>query len=539
MSLDELGEQLDVPQDVDSEGVPSYSSIDDEEGREDSLLPFKAFFDEVKEFDCPAEAWYDDEGYYKKILTGVGESANRVHEILVSYLKATDPADRNVYRARLISAYWRLYTDVSMEVVRDDVPNPKTLMVRFGMLLPNLVSAEHRHMLATIIFEKRIDEAVWYSDEWMSLVGSGQVSPLASDEPVGKKAEGGNTAEIAKEQSNLEKIIGQFQAFVVILSDLEAERKRLMDSLNNSLSVISQTLPSTLHPGLLEPFSDPQKNEFSSVMDTCRSLSTVARNLANNYEKLKEVKEKRDATELRLKQLASGSGDAASHDKILVVKESEKIAQMVHMSVGRKGNHFPILASQFFTPNIKSVGTRENVVQIMREIEEIDSQIFRREFRRHINRIPPHVILLPCYGSYGVCWEPYERTNRATSRGRVAVPMFPRDLKIAVIWALADLRWSQAKDKAAHYWMEEGLTGQFYQWFSETKQRGDVRMSFIENYVLWITQESNGIQKLEREVRGIFWRNIPFSDERKENLKMRGFVYDDLYKKDLNRAKKL
>lgn len=57
---------------------------------------------------------------------------------------------------------------------------------------------------------------------------------------------------------------------------------------------------------------------------------------------------------------------------------------------------------------------------------------------------------------------------------------------------------------AAHYWMEEGLTGGFFQWFSGEKMRGDVRMTFIENYVLWISKESEGMQKLEREVRGIF-----------------------------------
>lgn len=34
--------------------------------------------------------------------------------------------------------------------------------------------------------------------------------------------------------------------------------------------------------------------------------------------------------------------------------------------------------------------------------------------------------------------------------------------------------------------------------------RGDVRLTFIENYVLWITKESEGMQKLDREVRGIF-----------------------------------
>jgi hypothetical protein len=114
--------------------------------------------------------------------------------------------------------------------------------------------------------------------------------------------------------------------------------------------------------------------------------------------------------------------------------------------------------------------------------------------------------------------------------------MYPKDLRTAVITAVGDLRWQVAKEKAQHYWMEEGLTGHYYEWFSNKKLRGDVKEYFIQDYVLWITKESTGMQKLEREVRAVFWRYMPFPQELKEQLKNRGFVYNELYKKDLNRA---
>jgi len=66
--------------------------------------------------------------------------------------------------------------------------------------------------------------------------------------------------------------------------------------------------------------------------------------------------------------------------------------------------------------------------------------------------------------------------------------------------------------------------------------KGDVKDAFIRDYVLWITKESEGVQKLDREVRGIFWRNLPFPPEVKQKLKNRGFVYAELYKKDQNIA---
>jgi hypothetical protein len=241
--------------------------------------------------------------------------------------------------------------------------------------------------------------------------------------------------------------------------------------------------------------------------------------------------------ELReLEEKTNGEGPAVSVDRASVIAEFGSLRQMSKMCVGRQGNHFPILAKQYFRPNIKEIATRENVINAMARVEALDSSLFERTFKGQTNRIVPHVLLLPNYGETGICWEPFERFNRASSRGRIAIPMFPKDLDYAVLAALADLRWQVAKEKAQHYWMEEGITGKYYQWFDEQKQRGDVKDFFIRDYVLWITKESQGTQKLDREVRGIFWRNMPFPQAIKDNLKNRGFVYSELYKKDQNIA---
>jgi hypothetical protein len=210
---------------------------------------------------------------------------------------------------------------------------------------------------------------------------------------------------------------------------------------------------------------------------------------------------------------------------------------MAKMCVGRQGNHFPILMKSYFRASLSAVATRENVIKELAAIEALDPQLFHRAFKGQTNRIVPNVILLPCYGDDGVCWEPFERRNRASSRGRIAVPMYPKKVNEAVITAVADLRWQVAKEKAQHHWMEEGITGRYYQWFSDNKMKGDVKDAFVRDYVLWITAESQGMQKLDREVRGVFWRMMPFPQEVKDQLRNRGFVYSDLYKKDQNIAR--
>ncbi|HOX13788.1 MAG TPA: hypothetical protein PLB56_12830, partial [Spirochaetales bacterium] len=89
---------------------------------------------------------------------------------------------------------------------------------------------------------------------------------------------------------------------------------------------------------------------------------------------------------------------------------------------------------------------------------------------------------------------------------------------------------------ASYYWMEEGLTGNYYQWFTSKKMKGDVKEFFIQDYILWITKESEGTQKLDKEVRGVFWRYMPFAQEIKDKLKTRSYVYQELYQKDINRS---
>jgi hypothetical protein len=51
-----------------------------------------------------------------------------------------------------------------------------------------------------------------------------------------------------------------------------------------------------------------------------------------------------------------------------------------------------------------------------------------------------------------------------------------------------------------------------------------------------MTKESEGTQKLDKEIRGIFWRYMPFSRDVKEKLKTRSFTYQELYQRDVNRT---
>ena len=128
--------------------------------------------------------------------------------------------------------------------------------------------------------------------------------------------------------------------------------------------------------------------------------------------------------------------------------------------------------------------------------------------------------------------EPFDKYNRATSRGRVAIPIYP---KTQWPWSLSRTcggRWP--RKVASTYWMEEGLTGNYYQWFTSKKLKGDVK-PFSGLHTL-DHQGERGHPEGGQGGAGCVWRYMPFVQEIKDKLKTRSYVYQDLYQKDVNRS---
>jgi hypothetical protein len=493
----------------------------DKKGLEEVDLTKKSF-DIQTVFEEKPKPYFRDKNYYKNLLADQGEIGRRVHQLLTQFATAKDPKDKSVYRARLSTAYWELSARIAARIT-SKMPIQKRLLLRFGILSPSLISTEQRDMISRIIHENKSDEPIHYMDEWLIKVAQGSARPSAIDEvKMARRDDNQKTIEI------VEKRRGQRQAELTLLQNKIGQLEELESNLANRVQSITRHHTRPDFGGLKDVFTPEQRDAISQVNTILRQMSNLDRDIASSYrtlenmdEELRELQDKADGVDL-------------SVDAGVVTSEFQSLRQMSKMCVGRQGNHFPILMKQYFRPNIREICTRENVINAMAKVESLDPGVFERTFKGQTSRIVPYVLLLPNYGDTGICWEPFERFNRASSRGRVALPLYPKDVEYAVIAALADLRWQVAKEKAQHYWMEEGITGSYYQWFSEQRLRGDVKDFFIRDYVLWITKESQGTQKLEREVRGIFWRRMPFPQAIKDNLKNRGFVYSELYKKDIN-----
>ena len=478
----------------------------------------------------PARIFFEKD-FYSRVLEGGNEQSERIHKNLQRYIKTKNPDERSVIRQQLIPAWWDLVIKITGNF--PEISSHKRFSLRFGYLLPQFLSETQRKMIASIIPENSYGEPVHYFDDWLELLSRGEVSHLALDEiGTGKKTRNTpNSNLIDKARTEKETNLGLLNNAARIRLKMETQLSTdLIPSIANQTGYESKT--ST-------PYTESQKSDINQAIGILKKLlqndAAMRRNL-DKFQKSEKQLENLDNSTSRAGVEQSPENDSNIKDRM--EKEINTLRQIAKLCVGRQGNHFPFLMKNFFGSEISLVGTRENIICHMKKIESVDPEIFIRQRQNQTNRIVPHTIIIPCFGNYGVCWEAFERTNRATSRGRIAIPMFPRDLSLAVTCALGDLRWNTAKEKAAHYWMEEGLTGRYYQYFVSARKRGDVRNNFLEDYILWITKECQGIQKLSREARAIFWHFIPFTKSIRENLRNRGFVYDELYKKDINRSLK-
>jgi len=515
------------------EAVPDYASLFNDSGTEraqgetDSVDITAVGFPEIpKNLEEEPHSFFDDPNYYKTAISGEGDITQRVHGILQKYLNTKDPKDKSVFRQQLIPAFWEFLLSVGRKAP-GRLPEAKKFLLRFGLLHPSFLNTEVHAFFSKVIVENTLGQPIYYLDEWLKAVGTGVVRNSSTDEVRVAK-----NNQSVKFQQLLEKAKGKLDGAKILIKTKDQERVSLERHLVDRVTQITDHHPVTGLPDITSCYTDVQKRLFSDIQELVKSCLKADR----DQELLIRDYFQAEADVKTLAQRIEEEGGAVDVDVKAVDTEFETVRQMTKMTIGRQGNHFPILTSDYYHCQANDVGTRENIISMLSWVESIDPEAFCRSYKNRLNRIVPYVVLLPSYGDTGMCWEPFDRFNRATSRGRIAIPMYSKNLQVATLYAVADLRWQVAKEKASYYWMEEGITGNYYQWFQKMKLKGDLKEAFIQDYILWMTKESEGVQKLDKEVRGVFWRHMPFAQHVKDKLKGRSYVYQELCQRDVNRS---
>ena len=379
---------------------------------------------------------FQDTNYYRNLLENGGPEAANLHKNLNAFVKATDSQEKTMYRGKVISAFWNFLETNIREMILQPTPEREGL-VRFGVLNLALMNNDAKLLLSHVILEKEDDSPVYYVDEWLKCVAQNQIGASAGDET--KTASIGNKNRHL--ESQIQRVEASIQATVDHAKTKSAQRRELEANLERLVTCFLQKKESQSYPGVLFPYDAQQKqlfNQFGMMMQKAKSIDAELTADMNSLERYKENLKQAKGT------LMEAGGSSSAFDEDVMKEEFGAIRQMTKMCVGRQGNHFPIFFSAYFVADKNNLGTRENILRILAKIEDIEPGVFKRPYKREEYRIPPYVIAVPCYGDYGICWEPFEKYNRATSRGRIAVPMYPKNLEFAVLTAVADLRWQTA-----------------------------------------------------------------------------------------------
>lgn len=497
--------------------------------RRERILEVKKFFDEEPShyFDDKS---YENGSYYRSALEGEGQQGARVNQLLKKYLTSQDPKERAQYRMQIVNAWWELLRVMSPKVIDKRLSMAKRFLIRFGVVLPSLFTPEQKAMFSKVTFKNEIGEPIYYLDEWLEEVAKNHIAPSATDEKhirVSAGADGEHQKLLQLKAKN----DGRIQAAEGFANAKQAERQGMELELKNRIETLCEhERVIGLDGGLKQAYTEAQKGLFADIFERLRALQKIDKDISTYLKELEEARE----IGISLEQKLSDQGIVdESIDSSLIDDEFGTIRQMAKMSCGKRGNPFPVFTREFFHCPPHGVAFREEVANILRWVEMNDRSVFRKKSKGMINRILPFVLCIPTYGDFGFCWQPFDRLNRSSSRGRLIIPMYPKNLKVSILMAVADYRWQYAKEKAVDWTdPEDGITGQYYQYIESKKIKGDLKSYFIADYVTWMTKEIEGTQVMEKELRGIFWRSIPFSKERREMLSKRSMVYLDLFRKD-------
>lgn len=462
--------------------------------------------------------------FYNKVIEGEDEFSGRLTEQIDKALNAELKEDRTIFRQRVVATYWNFMGNI-LKYVGPELSVEKRMAMRCGVLDINFLEPEQQNNIKKFMVNTATENPFYYVDEWFEAIIRGEVKPSMVDE-VSKKKDDDQSA-----RDKMDRKQGTKEAELASLRSKLQQRKMVENGIVSRSELIARHEQVPGYSDLEAEYTKDQRDSIAEVFNDMQKLKYLDKVISQGFIALRRADSEIEEMKTKLGSLS----DRVIDDTVLR-DESNSIRQMIKMTVGPQGNHFPILLKEYMPYEEERLAIKQSLINIVQEIEKIDSEVFVREFKREKHRIVPFIILVPCFGESGICWEPFDTANRATSRGRIAIPMYPRNIKISVLRALADLRWQVAKEKASYHWMEEGLTGKYYVYFMDNKIKGNIKDEFISDYIKWITMEYKGTQKLHRDVRGVFWRYIPFPQEKKEELKNRGYFYADLYQRDERRS---
>jgi hypothetical protein len=222
------------------------------------------------------------------------------------------------------------------------------------------------------------------------------------------------------------------------------------------------------------------------------------------------------------------------------------------VTYGKVANFTPLLSEHNILRPLQDLLLPEaDVYSSLKEITKIDHSAYCREVlysdpsigiqREFIQtEVLPDIILMPNCGTRGIMWQEIEGKRRSTP-ARLMLPLLSvNDVSSILLRLTGEFRWEMCKRVQGSRWndvSEKSLTSvyfdyvQFYRKNSNLspeiktkiklalgRVRNSFKEAFIQDYIAYMSYEKNGIPKLNKVSRSIFFEYCPFTKEYREKL---------------------
>lgn len=430
--------------------------------------------------------------YFEKLFLGIDQGLKE------EFLKRKKLQEENFNENKdsFTEIFWEMYLNIA-EVLDENSPLEQKFFIRAGIVDPRYMVREDIERIREIL-KMEEDDTVYYTDEWIVRVKQGKIPPSTFEDVIQD-----STQERKFDTTWIEK------EYERRLFERTVEEEKLKDLVKGVQGK--------------GPYSKGVYTIFEEIIKSIGRLKKMDNDIKTLKETLDKALEQQRLTSVK----KSGEKQFTEH---FVVR------QMVKKVIGKVGIQYPALTSNYLR-DVSKLLSKQYVKSLLERFKKIDPKIFNRSIKGTEVFMPPYIILVPGYGENGFCWEPVEGLN-IYGRGRIVIPLFSRKGDEPFYQAFGEYRWKLEKELSFGRWMEEGLTGEYYKYLEDNKLKGNPAEYFVKDYVLWVTKEVSGVQKLEKPIREIFWRYIPFDDSIKENLSKLSYVYQQLWEKDLRKRQR-
>lgn len=316
------------------------------------------------------------------------------------------------------------------------------------------------------------------------------------------------------------------------------------------------------HLTFLYTYTDPTENNYRAEIPTtfCQDWlqKIYDRKITTSIDELGETyfdRIKRESKDANYKRESDIPPDIDTSESRLKYEINAMYSPNVRLTTGNPATHLPILSRYHITiPLEKSIVTRKLIVDTIDSILAIDYTAFNREIvyndeEIHIHKemvqraVIPDFLFVPSIGGRIMAWQPFsilKGMGSKESRGRIVLPVFVvGDLKTMLLEAIAAFRWELCKDILGPDWNNisiASITSEYTDYVQFFKKNKDLsievkeklaaefkrfrtdRDRFTHDYLQWIKFESEGVQRLNKVVRSIFYKHIPFKKDIRDKV---------------------